>query len=113
GLAAIAFYAPYDVVRAKVLWWTWHDTDRAIAHRILGAPIGSTMFIRTFVAAFAFLIGWVTDRDPAVAPRTVAKGLALVCGLSTVVMMVQMTVLQQLDGGVPGPRGLVVSVLLF
>ncbi|MEJ7730296.1 MAG: hypothetical protein WKG00_13890 [Polyangiaceae bacterium] len=113
GLAALAFYAPYDIVGARFLWWTWHDTDRPIAHRILGAPMGSSMFILTFVAAFAFLIGRTVDHDPAVGRRTVAKGLLLACGLSTLAMMVQMTVLQQLDGGVPGIRGLLLTIVLF
>ena len=27
GLAAIFFYAPFDVVGQKFLWWTWHDSD--------------------------------------------------------------------------------------
>jgi hypothetical protein len=113
GLAAIAFYAPYDVVGAKLLWWTWHDTDRPIANRLLGAPIGSSMWVITFVAVFSFWVGRVTDRDPEVKPRTFAKGLALVAGLSTVLMMVQLTALQQLDGGVPGIRGLCVLVAIY
>jgi hypothetical protein len=113
GLAASVFYAPYDIVGAKFLWWTWHDTDPPIANRILGAPIGSTMWIITFTAAFAWLAGRVTDKDPAVSRGTIAKGVALVCGLSTLLMMVQMTALQQLDGGTPGIRGLVVVSLIF
>jgi hypothetical protein len=113
GLGASIFYAPYDIVGAKFLWWTWHDTDLPISRRILGAPIGSTMWILTFVAAFSWLLGRATDKDPAASPATFAKGLALACGLSTGLMMVQMTALQQLDGGVPGPRGLALTVVAF
>ena len=113
GLAAAVFYGPYDIVGAKFLWWTWHDSDMPISHRILGAPIGSTMWIITFTAAFAWFLGRVVDRDPAVSGRSFAKGLALVCGLSTLTMMVQMTGLQQLDGGVPGPVALGVVVALY
>ena len=113
GLAAIAFYAPYDVVGAKFLWWTWHDTDRPILHRVLGAPIGSTVWVITFVAAFSYLINHALDRDSTVKARTALRGLAMVAGLSTIIMVLQMTVLQQLDGGIPGIRGLIVVVLLY
>jgi hypothetical protein len=113
GLAASIFYAPYDIVGAKFLWWTWHDSDPPIANRILGAPIGSTMWIITFVAAFSGLLGRAVDRDPLVSGKTIAKAALLVCGLCTLTMMVQMTALQQLDHGVPGIRGLVAVSLLF
>jgi hypothetical protein len=113
GLAAIAFYAPYDIVGAKFLWWTWHDTDPAIANRLLGAPIGSSMFVITIGAAFSWLLGRVVDKDPAASAATCAKGAALVCGLSTPLMMLQVTALRELDGGVPGPRGLVALIALF
>ncbi len=113
GLAAAIFYAPYDIVGAKFMWWTWHDSDLPISQRILGAPIGSTMWIITFTAAFAWLLGRVVDRDPAVSGGSFARGIALVCGLSTLTMMVQMTALQQLDGGVPGQIGLGVIVGLY
>ncbi len=113
GLAGIAFYAPYDVVGAKFLWWTWHDTDLPIAHRILGAPMGSSMFVISFVASYAWLLGRATAKDPDASPRTFAKALVLVALASTPLMMVQMGVLQQLDGGVPGPRGLAVIVVIY
>ncbi len=113
GVAALAFYAAYDVVGAKFLWWTWHGSDPAIAHRILGAPAGSSMFVVGIAAAFAWLLGRVVDRDLAASGRSWAKGLALVCGLSTVLMMVQVTVLRTLDGGVPGPRGLLAMLVLY
>lgn len=113
GLAASIFYAPYDIVGAKFLWWTWHDSDPPTANRILGAPIGSTMWVITFVAAFSGLLGRVVDRDPGVSNKTIAKAVALVCGLSTLTMMVLMTPLQQLDRGVPGIRGLLLLSLLF
>jgi hypothetical protein len=107
GLVAALFYAPYDIVGAKFLWWTWHDTDLPIAHRILGAPIGSTMWVATFVAAFSWLLQRGIGRDASIAPRTIARALAFVALGSTPIMMLQLTVLQQLDGGVPGPIGLV------
>lgn len=112
GLVAILFYAPYDIVGAKFLWWTWHDTDQPIANRILGAPIGSTMWVIVFVAAWSWLLDRVARRDPSVHARTFVKALALVALASTPIMMVELGILQQLDGGIPGIRGLVVLVLL-
>ena len=35
----------------KFLWWTWHDTDAPIDYRILGVPIGSTVWVITFSGA--------------------------------------------------------------
>ena len=32
----------------KFLWWTWHDMDAPIDYRILGVPIGSTVWVITF-----------------------------------------------------------------
>ena len=113
GLAAIVFYAPYDIVGAKFLWWTWHDTDAPIAARILGAPIGSTVWVITFAATFAWLIRWTVDKDPEVRARSFALGLLKVGLLSSFVMVLQMTVLQQLDGGVPGPLTLVGVVVIY
>ena len=111
GLVAILFYAPYDIVGAKFLWWTWHDTDMPISNRLLGVPIGSTVWVITFVATFAWLIGRQVDRDPEISRRTFVRATALVAALCSVVMVVQLTVLQQLDGGVPGIRGLFVVVI--
>src|SRR3989338_2324296 len=56
GLLAELFYAPYDIVGAKFLWWTWHDTDAAIAERLLGVPIGSSIWVITFVAVFSMAL---------------------------------------------------------
>jgi hypothetical protein len=113
GLAGMLFYAPYDVVGAKFLWWTWHDSDMPIANRLLGAPVGSTLWTLTFTATFAWLLGRTVDRDPAVSRSSFIKGLALVAGCSSVLMVVQMTALQQLDGGVPGIRGLVTATAIY
>lgn len=113
GLAGSLFYAPYDIVGAKFSWWTWHDSDAPIANRLLGAPIGSTMWVITFVATFAYILNRVVDRDPAVSRRTVALAIALVAGCSSLIMMVQMTALQQLDGGVPGVRALLAVLAIY
>ena len=113
GLAAALFYGPYDVVGAKFSWWTWHDSDLPISNRLLGAPVGSTMWIIMFTATFAWFIGRAVDRDPAVAGKTFARGLLMACGLSTLTFMVQITAVQQIDGGIPGPIGLATVVLVY
>jgi hypothetical protein len=116
GLAAIVFYAPYDIVGARYLWWTWHNSDPRITHRLLGAPLGSTMFVITFVAGFSLLLNAVLDRaktrDP-ISWRTFGKGLALAALASSLVMVLQMTVLQFFDARLPGPRGLVAIVVVY
>jgi len=102
GLLACMFYAPYDIVGAKFLWWTWHDTDAPTAARILGAPVGSSLWVLTFVGAFSYLLDRVLRGSDQITARTFLKGFTLVAGLSTLLMMVQITALQQLDGGAPG-----------
>ena len=113
GLAGIVVYAPYDIVGAKFLWWSWHDTDPPIASRLLGAPIGSTIWVICFVASFSLLISWMLDRDGEAPLRGCAKAVGLAATCTTVVMVVQMTALQQLDGGTPGPVGLVAVAILY
>ncbi len=113
GLAALVFYAPYDIVGAKFLWWTWHDTDLPIANRLLGAPIGSSLWIITFTATFAWLLNRVISGDKAVSKRTFVRGLVVVAALSSLIMVLQMTAIQQLDGGIPGIRGLLGVIALY
>jgi hypothetical protein len=113
ALATGVFYAPYDMIGAKFLWWTWHASDKPIAQRLLGVPIGSTMFAITLVAAFSLLFGGPTADPTQLSARQAAKRLALACGLTTPLMLVQITAFQQLDGGVPGIRGLVAILLIY
>lgn len=103
GLCGSLFYAPYDITGIKFLWWTWHDTDLPIAWRLLGAPAASSMWVILFTASFAWLLGRVVDRAPVITRGVFLKGLAMVAAFSTLIFMVQITALQQLDGGVPGP----------
>ncbi len=113
GLAACAYYAPYDIVGATFLWWTWHDTDQPIAARILGAPCSSTLWVLTFAGAFACLVDHTLRGRAVVDGRAFAVGLAKVAGLTTLVMMGQMTVLQRVDGGTPGIRSLLVGLAVY
>jgi len=101
GLLACLLYAPYDIVGVKFLWWTWHDTDAPTAARILGAPVSSSLWVLTFVGAFSFLLDKTLRDTSEVSIPLFFKGLALVTGLSTLLMMLQITALQQLDGGAP------------
>ena len=100
GLVACLFYAPYDIVGAKFLWWTWHDSDAVIAARLLGAPVSSSLWVLTFVGSFTLLLDFVL-RDKEVSGKSFALGLTLVASLTTAIMMAQMTVLQTIDGGTP------------
>ena len=120
GLLAMVFYAPYDIMGAKFMWWTWHDTDPPIDARLLGAPVSSSLWILTFVSTFSFLLDRaIRDHGAELPWPRFALGLALVGGLTTLVMMVQMTILQQLDGGTPryfaytGGVSLYVGVLIW
>ena len=100
GLVACLLYAPYDIVGAKFLWWTWHDTDAVIATRLFGAPVSSSLWVLTFMGSFALLLDFVL-RDKQVTHKRFATGLALVACVATPMMMLQMTVLQTIDGGTP------------
>jgi hypothetical protein len=113
GLLGILFYAPYDIVGAKFLWWTWHDTDQPIATRILGAPTSSSLWVVTFTGSFAWLIGRVLRDGVELPARAFLRGFALVAGLTTALMMVQMSLLQQLGGGVPGYASLAAGLLFY
>jgi hypothetical protein len=113
GLIASLFYAPYDIIGAKFLWWTWHDTDQPIAARLLGAPCSSSLWVMTFSASFAWLIHHSLRRGDTVNARVFGKALFFVAAFSTGIMMIQMTVLQQLDGGTPGYVALVTTAVLY
>ena len=113
GLVGYLFYHPYDITGAKFLWWTWHDTDLPIATRILGAPTSSSLWTLTFVGAFAWLVGRAIRRDPDMTAPGFARGLAMVAGLTTLLMMLQITPLQQLDGGAPGYVAYTVGLTIY
>ncbi|MXY02166.1 MAG: hypothetical protein F4190_00800 [Acidimicrobiales bacterium] len=101
GLIACLLYAPYDIVGAKFLWWTWHDTDPAIAERLLGAPLSSSLWVLTFTGSFALVLDLVL-RDRSITRGRFVGSLVLAACITTPLMMAQMFVLQFLDGGVPG-----------
>lgn len=107
GLVAVVLYAPYDIVGAKFLWWTWHDTDPAIADRLFGAPLSSSLWVLTFTGSFALLLDLVlrgreVTEQSFVTRRRFVAGIVLAACITTPLMMAQMFVLQLLDGGTPG-----------
>ena len=55
GITGMFFYAPFDVVGIKFLWWTWHDSDTVVAERLLGVPVSSTMWVGVYTCMFALL----------------------------------------------------------
>lgn len=113
GLCAILFYAPYDIIGAKFLWWTWHDTDKPIAMRILGAPCSSSLWVLTFAGTFAWLVARTLRGVQTVTRLLFARGIGVVAAFTTLLMMVQMTALQQLDGGTPGYVALGGGLLIY
>jgi len=113
GLTACLFYAPYDIIGAKFLWWTWHDTDQPTAARVLGAPVASSLWVLTFVGAFSWLVDHTLRDRSEISGAVFARGFAKVAGLTTLMMMVQMTVLQQIDGGTPGYGALAAGIGLY
>ncbi len=113
GLTACLFYAPFDIVGAKLVWWTWHDTDQPIAARILGAPVASSLWVLTFSGAFAGLVHHTLRDVEAVTGGIFAKGLAKLAASSTLLMMLQMTPLQQLDGGTPAYGALLGGIVIY
>ena len=52
ALLACCVYSPWDVVGARLIWWTWHDTDLLIGNRLLGVPCASTVWQLCFCFCF-------------------------------------------------------------
>jgi hypothetical protein len=115
GMVGCLFYAPYDITGAKFLWWTWHDTDVPSAIRLLGAPVASSLWTLLFTASFAWLIGKALGqrRGDEITTKVFAIGFALVAGCTTLLMLVQITILQQVDGGAPGYGALAAGWIVY
>ena len=107
-------YAPYDLTGIKYLWWTWHDTDAPIYHRIMGVPVGSTVWVITFTASFQFFVTKFIKNQQCWAKQL--GGLLLTSLLSTPVMMIQMAVLQLVSfdtQGMPSIRSLIAVLVIY
>ena len=112
GLLGELIYSPYDIAGVKFLWWTWHDTDAPVRHRLLGVPVGSSAWVITFTATFALLIRvFILNR-----PKKLFGGIAINIMFSTLVMMVQMSIAQVISGdaqGLPSERSLFVVIAIY
>jgi hypothetical protein len=115
GMVGCLFYAPYDIVGIKFLWWTWHDTDIPSSVRLLGAPVASSLWVLLFTGSFAWLIHKALGRrrGDEITGKVFAVGFALVAGCSTLLMLVQITILQQVDGGAPGYGALAAGWIVY
>jgi len=56
ALLACCVYSPWDVVGARLIWWTWHDTDLLIANRLLGVPCASTVWQLSFCFCYSGVV---------------------------------------------------------
>ena len=114
GLMGEMIYAPYDITGIKFLWWTWHDTDAPIRHRLLGVPIGSSVWVITFTACFQFCVTLTIKRQSCWARQLL--GLLVTSLLSTPLMMLQMAALQAvaLDSqGLPSLNSLLALLIIY
>lgn len=94
---------------AKFLWWTWHDTDAPIRHRILGVPVGSSAWVITFTGTFQLLIRLFILKNP----KSITKGIIINVALTTLIMMVQMAFFQLISGdeqGLPSQKTLIAVI---
>ncbi|GMH67558.1 hypothetical protein TrLO_g9399 [Triparma laevis f. longispina] len=97
GLCSSIFYAAYDLVGAKFLWWSWHTTDAATVIRWCGVPVGSTMWTLVHVFVFTYILN-CTVFNPAAASSSFTtsfiKGGAATAILTTPCMMIMMSPFQ-------------------
>jgi hypothetical protein len=56
SLLSSLYYAPWDVVGARYIWWTWHTSDQMFNHRWFGVPYASTMFTLVFVFCWSMVL---------------------------------------------------------
>jgi len=95
GLAALlclAFYWPWDVVGAKLVWWTWHDSDSPLGERFLHVPFASTMFVMVQSFCWARLVRFGMDHISS--KRAQFVGVPLFCCLTVPGLVIVMTSLQ-------------------
>lgn len=114
GLMGEMIYAPYDLTGIKFLWWTWHDTDAPVNQRLLGVPIGSTVWVITFTATFQFFVSLTIKNEKNWIKQVV--GLIVTSCFSTPVMMIQMAVLQLVSfdiQGMPSINSLVAVLVIY
>ncbi|KAJ0403567.1 hypothetical protein P43SY_009015 [Pythium insidiosum] len=53
GCIVVLLVLPMEILGAKFLWWTWHDTDPLLTARVYGVPLH--LLFNHFYFAFAFV----------------------------------------------------------
>ena len=53
GTFVVLLALPVELLGAKFLWWTWHDTDPLLADRLLGVPCHALFYYYYFAFAFS------------------------------------------------------------
>eukprot|EP00040_Diaphanoeca_grandis_P021847 m.116623 g.116623 ORF g.116623 m.116623 type:complete len:421 (+) comp28524_c0_seq1:67-1329(+) len=90
SLAGALYYSIYDVVGAKFLWWSWHDSDAPISNRWLGVPIGSTMWTLVHQFCFNLLLHHVALKYKQLSITKFVSALFVVTVMTTPFMMISM-----------------------
>ncbi|GMI05840.1 hypothetical protein TrVE_jg10672 [Triparma verrucosa] len=95
GLCSAIFYAAYDLVGAKFLWWSWHTTDAATVIRWCGVPVGSTMWTLVHVFVFTYILDLVVFSSTSSSfLKKFLEGGAATALLTTPCMMLMMSPFQ-------------------
>ena len=126
GILTVAFYAPFDVVGAKFLWWTWHDSDTVTMSRVFGVPASSTMWVCVYSSMFALMfrlflpVASSGERPPLLwKPWKIGVFLRALVGatLAIPVMMLVMTLIQCVIGWSlpppPAPNRMMLGITLM
>jgi len=58
GVLGILFYAGYDIIGARFVWWTWHASDASTKERLYGVPFASALSVIIF--SFLFFLSVTT-----------------------------------------------------
>ena len=60
-----AYYFPWDAVGARLLWWTWHDSDFLMQDRWLLVPYQSSVWVLIFTGVLSLVMSR-SGRNPIV-----------------------------------------------
>lgn len=94
GVLALLFYSPYDIVGARFLWWTWHETDLSVYNRLLGVPIGSSLWVMIFTASFYLVLYYSVQYVKQTGITKICFCVTSVCLLTTPFMLIQINLIQ-------------------
>eukprot|EP00041_Stephanoeca_diplocostata_P015482 m.295780 g.295780 ORF g.295780 m.295780 type:complete len:423 (-) comp20048_c0_seq1:211-1479(-) len=94
ALLSALLYSAYDIVGAKFLWWTWHDTDAATFNRWNGVPFGSTAWTLVHVFVFSLITHRLALTERTVSFMNGIVTLVITAVVTTPIMMMTMGVFQ-------------------